>query len=89
FLSNNGHRADVLKSGGITVVPGAGNDYVNILTINQDTCVGCNMCSLVCPVDRCITMQEVDTGREPMSWSEYQERLAAGTIEKIAPPEHV
>ncbi len=89
FLSNNRHRADVLKSGGITVVPGAGDDYVNILTINQDTCVGCNMCSLVCPVDRCITMQEVDTGREPMSWSEYQERLAAGTIEKIAPPEHV
>ena len=79
----------MLQSGGITVVPGAGGDYVNILKINQDTCVGCNMCSLVCPVDRCITMQEVDTGRPPMTWSEYQEGLAAGTLSKIQPPEHV
>ncbi|NOX60196.1 MAG: NAD-dependent dihydropyrimidine dehydrogenase subunit PreA [Planctomycetes bacterium] len=89
YLASNGHRAELLRSGGITVVPGAGEDYVNILTINQDTCVGCNMCSLVCPVDRCISMKEVDTGKAPMSWSEYQEGLAAGTIDKIQPPEHV
>lgn len=89
YLAANGNQADLLQSGGITVVPGAGEDYVNILTINQDTCVGCNMCSLVCPVDNCITMREVDSGKLPMSWSEYQAGLAAGTIGKIEPPQHV
>jgi dihydropyrimidine dehydrogenase (NAD+) subunit PreA len=47
------------------------------------------MCSLVCPVDRCITMHEVDTGKPPMSWNEYQAKLAAGAIKPVGPPEHV
>ena len=51
---------------------------INLFTIKEDTCVGCNMCSLVCPVEGCITMQEVDTGRPPMSWNEYQAKLARG-----------
>jgi hypothetical protein len=34
-------------------------------------------------------MLEVDTGKPPMSWNEYQARLTAGEVEKIRPPEHV
>lgn len=89
YIKTNGHKADLLRSGGITVVPGAGEDTVNIFTINQDTCVGCNMCSLVCPATGCISMREIDTGKAPMSWKQYQELLAAGKIDKIQPPEHV
>jgi len=89
YLATNGHKAEVLRSGGVTVVPGAGSDVVNIFTINQDTCVGCNMCSLVCPVHGCITMRAVDTGRPKMTWRQYQELLAAGQVAKIQPPEHV
>ena len=37
----------------------------------QDDCVGCNLCSLVCPVDSCITMKPVDTGLKPLSWEDY------------------
>jgi dihydropyrimidine dehydrogenase (NAD+) subunit PreA len=77
-----------IHSGGYVVVPGAGGDVVNRFTIKTDTCVGCNMCSLVCPVEACITMREVDTGRPPMSWDEYQRLLAEGKIEKLRPPEH-
>jgi dihydropyrimidine dehydrogenase (NAD+) subunit PreA len=62
---------------------------VNLFTIQQDTCVGCNMCSLVCPVEGCITMREVETGKPPMSWTQYQGLLAAGQVEAIAPPGHV
>jgi dihydropyrimidine dehydrogenase (NAD+) subunit PreA len=47
------------------------------------------MCSLVCPVDGCISMRQVDTGKSPMSWQQYQELLAAGAIKSIGPPEHV
>jgi hypothetical protein len=34
-------------------------------------------------------MKEVETGKPPMSWAQYQKLLAAGKIDKIQPPEHV
>lgn len=37
----------------------------------EEDCVGCNLCSLVCPVDHCITMQEIDTGHKPLTWDTY------------------
>ncbi len=36
-----------------------------------EDCVGCNLCSIVCPVDNCITMREVPTGLKPFSWEDY------------------
>jgi dihydropyrimidine dehydrogenase (NAD+) subunit PreA len=89
FLARDGHQAQLLRSGGIDVLPGAGGDTINVYSIKQDTCVGCNLCSLVCPVEGCVTMKEVDTGRPPMSWDEYQLLLAEGKMDKILPPEHV
>ena len=44
--------------------------------IKQDECVGCNLCQLVCPVEECITMVEVDNGLPRESWND---RVAAGT----------
>jgi dihydropyrimidine dehydrogenase (NAD+) subunit PreA len=46
-------------------------------------CVGCNLCSLVCPVDECITMVPVPTGKEHLSWSEYQNKVARGEMKPI------
>jgi dihydropyrimidine dehydrogenase (NAD+) subunit PreA len=89
FLARNGHRDQVQHSGGVTTLPGAGGDTVNVFTVKDDVCVGCNMCSLVCPVEGCITMKDVDTGKPPMSWNQYQAQLASGRIEKIQPPEHI
>ena len=87
-LSGDGHPA-ILESGGLVVVAGGGQGYVNEYTINQGTCVGCNMCSLVCPVTDCISMVEVPSDLPNITWRQYQERLAAGTIEPIEPPAHV
>jgi dihydropyrimidine dehydrogenase (NAD+) subunit PreA len=86
YARRNGH---VVRSGDLEVVPGAGGGIVNRFTIKEDVCVGCNMCSLVCPVEGCITMTEVETGKPPMSWNAYQAKLAAGEVEPIHPPEHV
>jgi dihydropyrimidine dehydrogenase (NAD+) subunit PreA len=38
--------------------------------VDETECVGCNLCSLVCPVEQCITMVEVPTGAAPQSWEE-------------------
>ena len=38
--------------------------------VDETECVGCNLCSLVCPVDECITMVEIPTGLAPQTWAE-------------------
>jgi dihydropyrimidine dehydrogenase (NAD+) subunit PreA len=37
--------------------------------VREDDCVGCNLCSLVCPVDGCIEMVSVPSGRAPVTWN--------------------
>ena len=38
--------------------------------VDEDECVGCNLCSLVCPVESCITMEQIDTGLPPETWEQ-------------------
>jgi dihydropyrimidine dehydrogenase (NAD+) subunit PreA len=38
--------------------------------VDETECVGCNLCSCVCPVESCITMVEVPTGLAPETWDE-------------------
>jgi dihydropyrimidine dehydrogenase (NAD+) subunit PreA len=89
FMANGLGNTAVMESGRQTVVAGAGAGYVNHYEIKKDTCVGCNLCSLVCPVSGCITMEEADSGLPSMNWSEYQAKLAAGEVAPIQPPGHV
>ncbi|MFD2168542.1 NAD-dependent dihydropyrimidine dehydrogenase subunit PreA [Tumebacillus lipolyticus] len=43
-----------------------------ILQVREDDCVGCNLCSLVCPVDGAIEMIEVSAGKPHMTWGDLQ-----------------
>jgi dihydropyrimidine dehydrogenase (NAD+) subunit PreA len=38
--------------------------------VDESECVGCNLCSLVCPVEGCITMEQVDNGLPAQTWEE-------------------
>ena len=61
--------------------------HKHVPKVREDDCVGCNLCTLVCPVDRCITMVEVPTGKPPMTWVEYQAKVASGEMKPL-PPHH-
>jgi dihydropyrimidine dehydrogenase (NAD+) subunit PreA len=47
--------------------------------VDEEECVGCNLCWLICPVDNCITMKEVKTGLPDESWNERAKRLGSQT----------
>ncbi len=41
-----------------------------IATVDESECIGCDLCSIVCPVEGCITMQQAERHHEPLSWGE-------------------
>ncbi|HEY3936702.1 MAG TPA: NAD-dependent dihydropyrimidine dehydrogenase subunit PreA [Bryobacteraceae bacterium] len=45
--------------------------------VDEEECVGCNLCWLVCPVENCISMVKVATGAEPETWAERSAKLPA------------
>lgn len=60
---------------------GGGGPVVEII---EAACVGCNLCSQVCPVEGCITMKEVPNEFPPVTWKEY----SAGKGELAPRSEH-
>jgi dihydropyrimidine dehydrogenase (NAD+) subunit PreA len=54
----------------------AGTPGARVPFVDEQECVGCNLCQLVCPVPDCITMEEVPSGMAQETWND---RAAKGT----------
>lgn len=66
-----------------------GGGTIDVFSVNTAACVGCNMCALACPVEGCITMEEVPTGKPAMNWNQYQDLLKSHQMEPIQPKKAV
>lgn len=47
--------------------------------VREDDCVGCRLCYNVCPVENCIQMVSVDSGRDPITWDQLSRTNRAVT----------
>jgi dihydropyrimidine dehydrogenase (NAD+) subunit PreA len=54
----------------IQTPPGAGG-HLRVPVVDEDECVGCNLCKIVCPVPDCISMVQVENGHRPTTWNEH------------------
>lgn len=73
-------HVDAKAPAGVTVTPipkldpaiatNGGTPAARIPTVDEAECVGCNLCWLVCPVENCIRMERVDTGRPAETWAQ-------------------
>jgi len=53
--------------------------------VDRERCVGCNLCSLVCPVPGCIRMVPVDSGKAPETWRQHGSASAPRAARRQAP----
>jgi len=71
-------RARIAQTPAVVAVDTAHTPAARIPKVDEQECVGCNLCWLVCPVESCITMDRVDTGRPAESWAQ---RSAGGSCD--------
>ena len=49
------------------------DDGKRVFTVDDDECVGCNLCALICPVPDCIEMREATNDLPYLTWPDHPE----------------
>jgi dihydropyrimidine dehydrogenase (NAD+) subunit PreA len=75
---------DLIGKGGKVVAPRAYDIRSNgkeeavgsrpTVVVRENDCVGCRLCFNVCPVDHCIEMVELPSGRAPVTWEQLTQQ---------------
>lgn len=60
----------IARLDGLTAANGNHTPPGRVPKVDEQECVGCNLCWLVCPVENCITMEQVETGLPRESWEQ-------------------
>jgi len=68
----------IARLDGVNAADGKRTPLLRIPKVDEVECVGCNLCWLVCPVENCITMERVETGRAPESWEQRTSSATRG-----------
>jgi len=68
-------RAAITATPHVSAVDSSVTPPRRIPRVDEQECVGCNLCWLVCPVENCITMERVDQGLPERTWA----GMTAGT----------
>ena len=58
------------------VISKAASADARVPYVDEDECIGCNLCALVCPVQGCITMKELPSEKGKETWND---RVQKGT----------
>jgi dihydropyrimidine dehydrogenase (NAD+) subunit PreA len=58
------------RDGGHQAIEVSRSEERNRYRVLEDRCVGCNLCSLICPVHECITMKKIETGQPSRTWKQ-------------------
>jgi dihydropyrimidine dehydrogenase (NAD+) subunit PreA len=70
------HLPKVIPDRAVTADPSGEAVPSRVPFVDEEECIGCNLCALVCPVPGCITMKEVPSGKPPETWND---RVQKGT----------
>ncbi|WP_437276116.1 NAD-dependent dihydropyrimidine dehydrogenase subunit PreA [Sorangium sp. So ce375] len=70
------HLPKVIPDRAVTADPSGEAAPSRVPFVDEEECIGCNLCALVCPVPGCITMKEVPSGKPPETWND---RVQKGT----------
>ena len=68
-------RARIASTPAVSAVDSTRTPPSRIPKVDEQECVGCNLCWLVCPVENCITMEQVQTGLPSQSWEQRTARV--------------
>ncbi|WP_437523918.1 NAD-dependent dihydropyrimidine dehydrogenase subunit PreA [Sorangium sp. So ce726] len=70
------HLPKVIPDRAVTADPSGEAAPSRVPFVDEEECIGCNLCALVCPVPGCITMREAPSGKPPETWND---RVQKGT----------